>query len=119
MITTPDTLTPQGCRALGLGCSKTAWTVIMIITPDTLTPSPSIYFLHRQTISFHFFQAALSLSVLAVALARLPAATPLAGVAWGGLGEQNFAGGGSRAAGAFWSSLSEFFLSACGRGSAV
>ena len=86
MITTTDTLTPQGCRALGLGCSKTAWTVIMIITPDTLTPSPSIYFLHRQTISFHFFQAALSLSVPAklkpaVALARLPAATPLASVA--------------------------------------
>ena len=86
MITTPDTLTPQGCRALGLGCSKTAWTVIMIITPDTLTPSPSIYFLHRQTISFHFFQAALSLSVPAklkpvAALARLPAATLLASVA--------------------------------------
>ena len=85
MITTRDTLTPQGCGALGLGCSKTAWTVIMIITPDTLTLSPSIYFLHPQPISFHFLQA-LSLSVPAklkpaVALARLPAATPLASVA--------------------------------------
>src|SRR5205807_2912460 len=35
----------QGRRALGLGSSKTAWTVNMITTPDTLTPSRSNYFL--------------------------------------------------------------------------
>src|SRR5439155_13714242 len=44
----------SGCRALGLGCGKLAWTVIMITTPYILTASPSNYFLSLFAGAFPF-----------------------------------------------------------------